>query len=173
MIQIGKISLRGPVGPPRYSRFSADEARTHMTFWCIYRSPLMLGGNLPDNRAMEDSLFTNEEILAVNQHGEHPWQVYKNDSAMVWASGAGEGPVAGSIAGSVAGSVAGHKAYYVALFNIGPRENKIGIDLARLGIRGRVAVRDLWGRKDAGLFNRRYIQSIPPHGAALIRVVAQ
>ena len=159
MIQIGKISLRGPVGPPRYSRFSADEARTHMTFWCIYRSPLMLGGNLPDNRAMEDSLFANEEVLAVNQHGEHPWQVYKNDSSMVWASGVGAAPVAGS------------KAFYVALFNTGPRENEIAIDLARLGIRGRAAVRDLWERKDAGMFNRRYARSIPPHGAALIRVV--
>jgi hypothetical protein len=79
----------------------------------------------------------------------------------VWASDASDG------------SVAGHKAYYVALFNIGPRANEIAIDFAQLGIRGKVAVRNLWQRKDAGIFNRRYTQSIPPHGAALIRVVAK
>ena len=62
MIQIGKFSKRGPVGPERYSRFNEDELLTHMTFWCIYRSPLMLGGNLPENRETENGLFTNEEV---------------------------------------------------------------------------------------------------------------
>ena len=32
MIQIGKLSKRGPVGPERYSRFTTDELYTHMTF---------------------------------------------------------------------------------------------------------------------------------------------
>jgi alpha-galactosidase len=65
MIQIGKLSKRGPVGQERYSRFTEDEQYTHMTFWSIYRSPLMIGGNLPENRELELKLFTNAEVLAV------------------------------------------------------------------------------------------------------------
>jgi alpha-galactosidase len=47
----------------RYSRFTEDEQYTHMTFWSIYRSPLMIGGNLPENRELELKLFTNAEVL--------------------------------------------------------------------------------------------------------------
>src|SRR6188472_3017045 len=84
MIQIGKLSKRGPVGRERYSRFNENELYTHMTFWSIYRSPLMLGGNLPENRDLELKLFTNDEVLAVNQQGVNPRQLYKKEGSMVW-----------------------------------------------------------------------------------------
>ena len=38
-----------------------------MTAWCIARSPLILGGNLPKNDEFELSLLTNDEVIAVNQ----------------------------------------------------------------------------------------------------------
>ena len=69
MMQIGKLSKRGPVGEERYSRFTEDELYTHMNFWCIYKSPLFIGGNLPENRELELKLETNTEVLAVNQEG--------------------------------------------------------------------------------------------------------
>ena len=162
MIQIGKVSKRGPVGPERYSRFTDDELQTHMTFWCIYRSPLMLGGNLPDNRAIELRLFSNEEVLAVNQKGDRPRQLYKQDGKMVWVSGVGAGN------GAYAG--AGARQYYVALFNIGDTEQEVGVDLFRMGIKGSVTVRDLWKKEDMGKFKRRYAQRIPAHGSTLIKV---
>ena len=90
MLQIGKLSKRGPVGPERYSRFTEDELYTHMTFWCIYRSPLMLGGNLPETRDAELKLYTNDEVLAVNQQGEHPRQLYKTNESLAWSSQARE-----------------------------------------------------------------------------------
>jgi len=167
MIQIGKISLRGPVGPERYSRFTEDELMTHMTFWCIYRSPLMLGGNLPNNRELERNLFTNEEVLRVNQYGVDPRQVYKKDGSMVWAS-----KVSKTADNNRAG-MSGHKAFYVALFNIGDTERDVTIDFAQLGIKGKAAIRDLWRKSDAGVFKGQYAQKIRPHGAALIELTAQ
>lgn len=50
MIHISKLSKPGSVGPGRFSRFTEAELYTHMSFWCLYRSPLRLGGNLPENR---------------------------------------------------------------------------------------------------------------------------
>jgi hypothetical protein len=154
MIQIGKISKRGPVGPERYSRFTEDELVTHMTFWCIYRSPLMLGGNLPDNRELENKLFSNEEVLRVNQDGAAPRQLYKRDGSMVWVSEAGGG------------------AKYVALFNISDVEKEVVLDLSLLGWKRAVKVRDLWKRADAGLFTKKYAASIHAHGAILLKIVA-
>ncbi len=155
MLQIGKISKRGPVGPERYSRFTPDELRTHLTFWCIYRSPLMLGGNLPDNRPLEDSLFTNPEPLAVNQDGTDPRQLFKTDSRMAWFS--------------IAPAPPGHRAWYVALFNLADTPQSIPLDLTELS-KGKVAVRDLWKRSDAGVFSGRYAQQLPAHGSALLKL---
>jgi len=154
MLQIGKISKRGPVGPERYSRFTRDELISHMTFWCIYRSPLMLGGNLPEDRPFEDSLFTNAEVLAASKEGEAPRQLYKQDGKMVWASRSGTAA----------------PGWYVALFNIGDSAQEVAVDFAQLGVRGKATVRDCWKQADAGVFDRRYSRIIPPHGAVLVKI---
>lgn len=153
MLQIGKLSKRGPVGRERYSRFTDDELLTHMTFWCIYRSPLMMGGNLPENRAVETKLLTNDEVLAVNQQGDNPRLVLKTDSTLIWKS-----------------AVAGSKDVYVALFNTGNNAGEVAVSFSQLGIKGKAAVRDLWEKKDLGVFKNSYKQNIPAHGAALLRV---
>ncbi|WP_208394807.1 glycoside hydrolase family 27 protein [Mucilaginibacter gilvus] len=153
MIQIGKLSKRGPVGNERYSRFTEDEQYTHMTFWSIYRSPLMIGGNLPENRELELKLFTNAEVLGANQNGENPKQLYKKDGAMVWYS-----------------HVQGSKDLYVALFNIGDANKSMTVDLAAIGFKGKVKVRDLWKKQDLGLFKKAYQQNVNLHGATLLRV---
>lgn len=152
MIQIGKISKRGPVGPERYSRFTKDEMVTHMTFWCIYRSPLMLGGNLPDDREEEDKLFSNEEVLKVNQEGADPRQLYKQDGGMVWVSRAPDG------------------GKYVALFNISDAEKEVGVEFRQLGWKKTVRIRDLWMHADLGNFRKKYSGVIPAHGAKLLKI---
>lgn len=153
MIQIGKLSKRGPVGAERYSRFTRDEAITHMTFWCIFQSPLMLGGNLPEDRPFEDSLFTNDEVLAADQRGENPRQLYKEDGKMVWWS-----------------HVRGSKEVYVAMFNLADTAKVVAVHFSEVGLSGSVKVRDLWKRKDEGRFDDGYQILIPPHDAKLLRL---
>lgn len=153
MLQIGKLSKRGPVGAERYSRFTDDELYTHMTFWCIFRSPLMIGGNLPENRPIEQKLFTNAEVLAVNQQGINPKQLYKKDDSMVWYS-----------------HVPNSRDVYVALFNIGETGHDVSIDFSSVGLNGRVMVRDLWEKRNKGFFKNSYSKSINKHGAVLLRL---
>jgi len=156
MLQIGKLSKRGPVGPERYSRFTNDELYTHMNFWCIYRSPLMIGGNLPENRDIELKLLSNDEVLAVNQQGESPRQLYKKDGSMVWAS-----------------HVQGSKDWYIGLFNIADNAHDVSIDFSSLGLKGKIKVRDLWKKEDIGVFKKKCAQNINPHGSMLLRLSAQ
>jgi hypothetical protein len=153
MIQIGKLSKRGPVGVERYSHFTEDELYTHMTFWSIYRSPLMLGGNLPENRELELKLFTNNEVLATNQKGENPRQLYKKDGAMVWYS-----------------HVQGSNDIYVALFNISDAAQNVAVDFAAIGLKDKITVRDLWKKQNIGQYKTTYQQKINAHGAALFRL---
>ncbi len=153
MLQIGKLSKRGPVGKERYSRFTEDELYTHISFWCIYKSPLMIGGNLPENRDLENKLLTNEEVLAVNQQGVNPRQLLKTDSSMIWVAEADAG-----------------KNRYVALFNTGSNTAGIALPFKLLGLKGKLTVRDLWKKADQGVFSNQYTQKINAHGAVLLKI---
>jgi hypothetical protein len=62
---------------------------------------------------------------------------------------------------------------YVALFNTGSRAGVLPVDFALLGIRGKAAVRDLWEKKDMGIFKKRYQQSLNSHSAVLLRLSVQ
>jgi alpha-galactosidase len=47
MLPIGHLGPHPGEGEVRESMFTHDEARTLLTFWSIFRSPLMIGANLP------------------------------------------------------------------------------------------------------------------------------
>jgi len=153
MMQIGKLSKRGPVGAERYSRFTTNELYTHMNFWCIYKSPLFIGGNLPENRDLELLLETNSEAIAVNQQGLHPKQVYEQNGSAVWMS-----------------QIPNSKDVYVALFNIGEDAHPVPASFQALGLKGKVTVRDLWQHRDIGQFTNTYSPTINPHGSMLLRI---
>ena len=153
MMLIGKLSKRGPVGAERYSKFTDDELLTHFTFWSIYKSPMILGGNLPETRDSELKLYTNEEVLAVNQTGINPCQIYKQDSSMVWVA-----------------DVPNSKDKYVALFNLSTVAKMVMIDFKQLGFKQKLSVRDLWTKTDKGLFKNKFQGRINTHGAMLLRV---
>ncbi len=152
MLQIGKISKRGPVGPERYSRFTDDELQTHLSFWCLYRSPLMIGGNLPEDRSIEQRLLSDPEVLAVNQEGSHPRQVLKEERRMVWISDAGGG------------------ALYAGLFNLSDSAQDVAVRFDLLGLRRSVLVRDLWQRQDLGIYKKEISRKLPAHGCALLKI---
>jgi len=153
MLQIGKISKRGPVGPERYSRFTDNELQTHLSFWCMYRSPLMIGGNLPENREIEQRLLSNPEVLAVDQEGARPRQVLKDERKMVWVSDAGGG------------------ALYVGLFNLSDSVQDVAVGFDRLGLRRSAQVRDLWQRQDLGVYKKAVSRKLPAHGCALLKII--
>ncbi|HEX5553250.1 MAG TPA: glycoside hydrolase family 27 protein [Chitinophagaceae bacterium] len=153
MIPVGKISKRGPVGPERYSRFSPAEKRTMMTLWCIARSPLILGGNLPENTPADLAWETNKEVLAVDQKGRNARELYRKGDIVVWVSKMPDPGV-----------------WNIAIFNLGDGPEKGVVPFSLLGIPGAVSVRDLWKHQQLGKFSRVFTQRIQPHDAALFRI---
>jgi hypothetical protein len=153
MLQIGKLSKRGPVGPERYSRLTHDELRTHITFWCIYQSPLMMGGNLPENRPFDDSLLMNEEVLAVDQNSIHPRCIFMDSTKAIWMS-----------------HVANSDDVNVALFNLKNEPAAVTLSLTNIGFTGNVVLKDLWQRHDLGKFKNTFKQTLNAHDALLLRV---
>ena len=105
MLPLGKISIRGERGSERWTQFSRDEQYTMMNLWTIFKSPLMFGGDLPQNDAATDSLLTNREVLYMHHYSANNREVSNVDNRVVWSA---DDPANGD--------------KFVALFNLGGSE---------------------------------------------------
>jgi alpha-galactosidase len=129
MLPLGHIGLRAERGNDRLSQLSHDEQISLMTLWSIFRSPLMMGGDLPTLDPFTRSLLTNADVLAVNQHSTDNKVVYKQGDLRVWTARATD---------------AG-KLKYVAAFNLGDSSTTVQLDWKQIGITlPPSAIRDLW-----------------------------
>lgn len=125
-----------------------------MTLWSIFRSPLFVGGNMPENDAFTLSLLTNEEILAVGQNSANNRELWMKDGLGVWAA-----------------DIPNSKDKYIALFNTRDAgASEITVTWAELGLAGARDVRDLWARLDLGSFREKFASQISAHGAGLCRI---
>lgn len=86
MLPLGHIAIRGERGVDRQSNFTQDEQYTLMTLWSIFKSPLMFGGNLPDNTAFTKGLLTNEEVLDMHHYAVNNRQWSNTDDQITWTA---------------------------------------------------------------------------------------
>jgi hypothetical protein len=125
-----------------------------MTLWSIARSPLMFGGNLPDNDDFTLSLITNDEVLEVNQKAPASRQLFAKENQVAWVADA-----------------PGSRAKYVAVFNLGDTAvEAVRVNWTDVGLSGKCVVRDLWTRMDIGTLDGGSTFQVPPHGAAFYRL---
>ncbi len=86
MLPLGKISIRGERGNERFTNFTKDEQVTLMSLWTIFKSPLMFGGNLPENNTFTDSLLTNREVLYMHHYSTNNRQLSREDNKIIWSA---------------------------------------------------------------------------------------
>jgi len=153
MLPLGRLGPAPGWGQARDTRLSHDEQRTLITLWCIFPSPLMIGGELPSADDWTVSLLTNPEVLELDQHstGNHP--VIATEKTVVWLADS-----------------ASHENQYLAIFNVGESQATLRYDWKDLGLTGNVyKLRDLWERKDLAPAGSMTVE-LPPHGSALYRL---
>ena len=156
-----------------WTRFTRDEQYTLMTLWCIGRSPLILGANLPKNDDFTLSLLSNDEVIAVDQGSANNRQVFRRNDQIAWVA-----------------DIPGFPDKYVALFNASPAPAgrrrgaapappsapqpagpaTIVVTLAEIGLAGPVTVHDLWTHKDLAVATGSISATVNPHGAVLYRI---
>ena len=147
-----------PIGPLRqdydksdHTKFTEDEQITMMTLWSIFRSPLMIGGEMTgfDNFTM--SLLTNEEILKMHSNARHSHQVWRkkiNDiEHILWTASS-------SLSGQ-----------YLAIFNVGDLDSEIEIKLSEVEIySGKKKMKELWSGEEKTV-NEKFSVKLKKHGA--------
>ena len=157
MLPLGKIGIRAERGNPRMTAFTHDEQYTLMTLWTIFRSPLMFGGNLPDNDDFTLSLLNNKEVMDVLKYSSNNKELFRTENGIAWIADA---PKSGD--------------KYLAVFNPGDGADavKISVKLSDLGFTKSCKVRDLWSKTDLGKFTGEFAPAINKHGAGLYKISA-
>ena len=146
MLPLGKIGTG--FGQPRQTNFTHAEQRTLMTLWCIFRSPLIMGGDLTQLDEWTRSLLTNEKILAAQQTGRDPEQLERDGKHAVWTSLTQEG------------------GRYLAVFNLEDQAQTVSASLSDLEFAVHSA-EDLWGDTPATLSGSCIQAELPAHGAGM------
>ncbi len=82
MLPVGTVGAG--FGEERLSNFNYDELMTMMTLWCMFRSPLMIGGELTKMTDGDLSVLVNEDLLELMKDGWKASQVYRDDRYAVW-----------------------------------------------------------------------------------------
>jgi hypothetical protein len=84
MLPLGKLGVRAERGDPRMTNFTRDEQYTLMTLWSIFKSPLMFGGNLPENDPFTLSLLTNKNVLKVLKESTNNKPLFNEPDKAAW-----------------------------------------------------------------------------------------
>ena len=86
MLPLGIIQLTEelPQYRARKTRFTEDEQYMVMNLWCIFRSPLMFGGEMTMMDDFTLSLITNKELLDINAYSTDTKSLLWNGREAVW-----------------------------------------------------------------------------------------
>ncbi len=154
MLPLGQLGPAPGWGTPRATRLTHDEQRTLVTLWCIFHSPLIIGGDLTKMDDWTLSLLTNPEVLAVDQQATRSRAAVSTDAMAIW----------------IADTESGED---VAIFNLTNAPQKVRADWPSLGLpAGSYELRDLWARKELGSASSLQTH-LPAHGCALYEIRAE
>lgn len=162
MLPFGYLGPAPGYGEPRQTKLTHDEQRSFFTLWCMFRSPLMWGGNPTKSDAWTLSLLTNQEVLDVDQNSKENHAVITTDKMVVWTAIDARRGMFGPYDGS----------HYVAVFNLQDSPQTAHYAWKDLLLpAGKHSVRDLWERKE--LTDAKSLDVVlPPHGCILYLVEA-
>lgn len=148
MLPVGAI--RQDYGAENRTNFTPDEEKTMMTLWSIFRSPLMIGGELTKLDEGTLSRLTNAEILGMCRNSRHAHQVWRRKTdggeLVLWTAVSAEG------------------GQYAAVFNLGDETCSVSVPLTDIEIYAPVKSRELWTGEEAE--TDTISAELPAHGAA-------
>ncbi|MFX1705927.1 alpha/beta fold hydrolase [Chitinophaga sp. CC14] len=155
ILQIGVVGAQSE-GEAKRNHLTPDEQKTHFSMWCMLDAPLLIGANIELLDDFTLGLITNEEVIAVNQDALGMAAGLKTvlpDTVEVWSKPLEDGGTA------------------VGLLNAGDKAVTTTFPFSAVGLEGTYAVRDLWEKKDLGLFSKEISITIPPHGIVLWKII--
>lgn len=154
MLPVGPMAQRAMRGTPRMTHFTPDEQYTMLTLWAMFRSPLMIGCNLPEMNDFTLSLLTNQEVIDINQRSKENRELFATDGIVAWYAQSED-----------------ETTHYIAVFNTTDElVDSYTLPLQAINYIGDGHVTDLWKNEPVEIDNNAVSFSIPAHGVKLIKL---
>jgi hypothetical protein len=154
MIPLGRIAIRGERGEERNTRLTKDEQYTLMTFFTIFRSPLMFGGDLPSNDDFTLSLLTNKEVLKMHRESTNVRSLFQNDEQLAIIS-----------CNRHTGET------YLAIFNLkGDVPATVTVNFSDLDVHPGYEIQNMWTGEIGKIRSDKFEQTLPSHASRLYRI---
>ena len=139
-------------------KLSLAENRSHFSWWALLAAPLLAGNDLPHMKPEINAILTNRDVIAIDQDslGRQGSHAYSDGEVEVWVRDLKGGGLA------------------IGVFNVGSDRcstHPFHLDLAKLGLHGSQAGKDLWSGKAVTLTNKEPIE-LGSHDVFLVRVDA-
>jgi alpha-galactosidase len=153
MLILGQVGW----GNPHPTRLTPDEQYLHMSLWSLFSAPLLIGCDMEKLDAFTLNLLTNDEVIAINQDalGKQATALYTIGDVRVYVKALEDG---------------GHA---VGFCNFGTKATTLDYkEFEKLGLSGRLQVRDLWRQKDVAAIDtakQSLPLTIPAHGVLLYK----
>ena len=155
MMVLGWVGIRMPPHTTMHkTSLTPAEQYSHMTLWCLLSAPLLLGCDLDRLDAFTLGLLTNDEVLAVNQDalGRQAVRVATTDDVDFYKKELEDG------------------SWAVGIFNRSDRSKTAAQTLDRLGITGKVHVRNLWRQTDLPDATQSISAQVESHDVVLLKL---
>jgi alpha-galactosidase len=140
-------------------KLTLAENRTHFSMWAMLAAPLLAGNDLTKMTPEVKAILTNRNVIAIDQDplGKQASRVYSDGEVDVWMRHLSGGAMAIAIVNAADnGRFASHPFH---------------LNLARLGLHGTQAAKDLWSGKAMELTNEMPI-GIASHDVLLLKIDA-
>ena len=138
-------------------KLTLAENRSHFSLWAMLAAPLLAGNDLPNMKPEIKAILTNRDVIAIDQDklGKQGSRGYSEGEVEVWTRHLAGGALA------------------IAVFNTADNgrfaSHPFHLNLARLGLEGAQAGKDLWTGKGITLTDNQPIE-MASHDVLLVRV---
>ncbi len=148
MLPLGR--LRMWKNEKSFTRFSKEDQYTVMNLWCIFRSPLMFGGHMPENDSFTLSLLTNRDLIDINQHSTGNRPIISESTKAVWTC------------------VDSNGKKIVAFFNLS--DSAAAFSIPEEIANGNITVTDLWTKAQTKSNTDTFSLTLQSYSSSIIRV---
>ena len=156
MLVVGTVGW----GSPHPSKLKPDEQYLHFSLWSLFAAPLLIGCDMEKLDDFTLNLLTNDEVIAIDQDplGKQATCVQTIGDLKIYVKELEDG------------------SHAVGFCNFGIEKMSLNYnDLEKIGLTGRLKVRDLWRQKDIitiNSHNEKLLLNIPAHGVLLYKLTS-
>jgi hypothetical protein len=154
MLPLGNIRVNDPIARSRWTKLSRSEQILLMTLWSMVRSPLFMGGHLPNNDAFTVQLLTHPALLRIHRNSYDNNPIKSDREIIIWMA-----------------RETGTNSRFIAFFNRGSFISRhISLNLGELGLHGQWQVKNLLVIQEKGIVVHKIIKKVAPHSVCLLEI---